>query len=557
MDGRLYSGWHKNNNTYNDNGYKHMQLPFPSSTGPTLHLLAALAAGFALTACGSGGGDDPPVAAPEAVAPDVTVVRTDKGSVKGVDADNTLRFLGIPYAAPPTGERRWKAPEPAASWTEVRDASKFGGTCPQAGGAFGGASTNEDCLYLNVFTPKGDGPFPVMVWIHGGAFTSGESNAYDTSKFTERGIAVVTVNYRLGALGFLAHPALSTEQGSSGNYGLMDQQAAMKWVKANIAAFRGDPSNITIFGESAGGFSVYSHLASPLAAGLFQKAIVQSGAYSLDQPGLAAAQTGGTAFANAAGCTDQSLSCLRGLTVEKILATSTGAVISPIIDNKVLTTSVRSAFTTGNFNKVPTIEGSNTNEYSLLSAARLDLQPSQGPFTPANYQARVTALTAATGKTFAEVDAEYPQADYPTLAEAYDAIATDLLFACSGRVAERLRTASGTPVYAYEFNDQNAPMIYLPPATRPRWGAYHAAEIQYLFPTTRAGVTYTAGQEALKTQMVNYWTQFAKNGNPNGTGPAWPVYSAAADTRMSLEPGTSVTNSDFGARHHCAFWTGS
>lgn len=522
-----------------------------------LRASAALMAGLALTACGSsGGGDDPPAALPQVAAPDVTVVKTDKGSVKGVEAAGGLRFLGIPYAAPPTGERRWKAPEPAAAWTDTRDASKFGGTCPQAGGAFGGASTSEDCLYLNVYTPKGDGPFPVMVWIHGGAFTAGESNAYDTSKFVEQGVAVVTLNYRLGALGFLAHPALTTEQGASGNYGLMDQQAALKWVKSNIAAFKGNPDNITIFGESAGGFSVMSHLASPLAAGLFNKAIIQSGAYSLGQPTLAQAETAGTSYANAAGCTDQSISCLRGLTVEKILGT-TLASVSPIVDNRVLTTSVRNAFTTGNFNKVATIEGSNTDEYSLLSAARMDLAPAVGPITASNYQARVSALTAATGKSFAEIDAEYPQGDYPTLAEAYDAIATDLLFACSSRTAARLRTASGTPVYAYEFNDQNAPMIYLPPATRPRWGAYHAAEIQYLFPTTRTGVAYTAGQEALKQQMVSYWTQFAKTGNPNGSGPNWSAYSSTADTRMSLEPGTSRTTSDFAARHHCAFWTGS
>ncbi|GIZ51451.1 carboxylesterase/lipase family protein [Noviherbaspirillum aridicola] len=517
---------------------------------------AAVMAALALSACGSGGGDDGKTALPEVVAPDVTVVKTDKGSVKGVESDASLRFLGIPYAAPPTGERRWKAPEPATAWTGTRDASKFGGTCPQAGGAFGGASVNEDCLYLNVYTPKGDGPFPVMVWIHGGAFTSGESNAYDTSKLVEQGVAVVTLNYRLGALGFLAHPALTAEQGASGNYGLMDQQAALKWVKNNIASFRGDPNNITIFGESAGGFSVMSHLASPLAAGLFNKAIIQSGAYSLNQPPLATAHTAGSNYATAAGCTDQSLSCLRGLTVEKILGTSLASV-SPIVDNRVLTTTVRNAFATGDFNKVPTIEGSNTDEYSLLSAARMDLVPSAGPFTAANYQPRVSQLIALSGKSFAEVDAEYPLADYASPAEAYDAIATDMLFACPSRVAARLRTASGTQVYAYEFNDQNAPMIYLPPATRPRWGAYHAAEIQYLFPTTRPGVTYSADQEALKRQMVSYWTRFARTGDPNGTGPAWTPYSSTADTRLSLEPGTSTTTGDFAARHHCAFWTGS
>jgi para-nitrobenzyl esterase len=510
------------------------------------NLIAAAAAALALGACG-GGGDKPPV------------VATDKGLVQGINDPAMFKFLGIPYAAPPVGTLRWKAPAAAAEWNDIRSAATYGSVCPQAGGAFGSASTNEDCLYLNVYTPKGAGPFPVMVWIHGGAFVSGDGGAnYDPSKLVEQGVAVVTVNYRLGYLGFLAHPALSAEQGGgSGNYGLMDQQAALSWIKSNIANFGGDPANVTIFGESAGGLSVHSQVTSPLAAGLFSKAIVQSGAYNLSTPSLAAAQAGGTALANETGCTDQSITCLRALTVDQILARQAGKNIVPSIDNKVLTRTILSAYQTGNFNKVPTIEGSNTDEYSLLSAARMDLVPSVGPITADNYQARVTALITPTGKTFAQVDAQYPLANYATPAEAYDSIATDFIFACSGRLAEQLRAANGTAVYAYEFNDQNAPMIYLPPATRPRWGAYHAAEIQYLFPTTRTGVTYTAAQEALKAQMVSYWTQFTKTGTPNGSGPTWPQYTAANDTRMSLNPGTSALTTDFATRHKCAFWFGA
>jgi para-nitrobenzyl esterase len=536
--------------TFNSSEINQMTQFIKSSnlSGSGLLTCKALALAIALAGCGGGIDNNAP-----------PIVATDKGHVKGINDSDMFKFLGIPYAAPPVGQSRWKEPAPAASWNGVRDANAYGNVCPQAAGAFGSASTNEDCLYLNVYMPKDTGPFPVMLWIHGGAFVSGDGGAgYDPSKLVAQGVGVVTINYRLGYFGFFAHPELSAEQGGgSGNYGLMDQQAAIQWVKTNIANFRGDPSNITIFGESAGGLSVNAQIASPRAAGLFSKAIVQSGAYNLSQPTLDQAHAGGSAVANAAGCTDQSLTCLRALTAEQILARQVGASIVPTIDNKVLTRTVLSAYQTGNFNKVPTIEGSNADEYSLLSAARMDLVPAVGPITADNYQARVTALTAATGKTFAQVEAQYPLASFATPAEAYDAIATDFVFACTGRLAEQLRSANGAAVYAYEFNDSNAPMLYLPPATRPRWGAYHAAEIQYLFPTTRAGVTYTADQEALKTQMVSYWTQFAKNGNPNGTGPTWTQYSVANDTHMSLEPGTSRSITDFAARHHCAFWLGA
>lgn len=512
-----------------------------------------------LAACGGGGSSVP--AAPV----DPTIVATDKGRVQGVDAAGMLQFLGIPYAAPPVGDLRWKAPASAPAWTDVRSATTYASGCPQAGGAFGAASANEDCLYLNVYTPKGSGPFPVMVWIHGGAFVYGDGGAgYDPSRLVAQGVAVVTINYRLGAFGFLAHPALTAEQGAgSGNYGLMDQQAALGWIKANIANFGGDPANVTLFGESAGGYSVLAQVASPLAAGLFQKAIVESGAYGLaNSATLAAAETGslnpkrytGTTFGTRAGCADQSLGCLRGLTVAQILTAQAGGDYAPTIDNKVLTSTLATAFATGNFNKVPVLQGSNTDEYSLLSAATLD---AQGVFiTDANYLALLAPTAAALGKTTAEVDAQYPRADYLTAAETFDAVLTDIAFACPGRSAAQLLSSRVT-TYSYEFNDRNAPQVLLPPAMRPRWGAYHAAEIQYLFPTPKAGVTYTADQEALKTQMVSYWTQFAKTGSPNGSGPAWPQYTAAGDSYMSLNPGTSAVTADFATRHKCVFWTGA
>jgi len=288
---------------------------------------------------------------------------TEEGPVRGVATDTTLVFRGIPYAAPPVGALRWRPPQRVARHRGVLDATRFANHCPQIAGAFGQGSTTEDCLFLNVFAPNpqhgrgrdrdrdddrdgdddGDrfGLRPVMVWIHGGALVTGESDDYDATRLVEQGdVIVVTINYRLGALGFTAHPALTAESPdhASGNYGLMDQQEALRWVRRNILLFGGDPFRVTIFGESAGGLSVHSQLASPGSAGLFQRAIVESGAYQLTQPALATVEAAGTAFATRAGCTDQTAACLRALTVEQVLANQgTGlAVATPVIDNKFL-----------------------------------------------------------------------------------------------------------------------------------------------------------------------------------------------------------------------------
>src|SRR5271169_5160662 len=252
------------------------------------------------------------------------VAGTANGAVRGLANGAVDEFLGIPYAAPPVGALRWQPPQPAASWSGVRDATQFGPHCPQVAGPFGQGSTSENCLFLNVFTPSGGGDHPVMVWIHGGALVSGESNDYDPTQLVADGVTVVTLNYRLGALGFLAHPALADANGQSGDYGLMDQQAALRWVQRNIAGFGGNPHNVTIFGESAGGLSTLSQVASPQARGLFERAIVESGSYNLTQASLASAESAGEAFATNAGCASQTASqtaaCLRSLPVSAILA---------------------------------------------------------------------------------------------------------------------------------------------------------------------------------------------------------------------------------------------
>ena len=523
-------------------------------------LVVALVASAAwMTACG---GDD---------ASDPTVVATDKGSVKGVETATTLSFRGIPYAAPPTGALRWTAPQPAATWSDVRDASQFGAHCPQPDTAFGrAANSSEDCLFLNVVRPKGDGPFPVMVWIHGGALWLGESEDYDPTPLVEQGVVVVTLNYRLGVLGFLTHAALSAEAaGSSGNYGIMDQQAALRWVQANIGAFGGDKGNVTIFGESAGGHSVHTHLASPQSNGLFHKAIVESGSYSVDTPSLAVAEARGATFANAASCGVQTAACLRALSLAQVLANQgpiiTGAGVLTTVDNKVLTETHRSAFANGRFSRVPVIEGSNSNEYSLISAFYFDftMPPAGlGPVTAANYPT-AEALTISffdARKTVAQVDVVYPVASYPAPINAIDAIGTDSAYSCPARSSVSAM-AQYTKAYLYEFNDPNAPMIYLPATpSHPTWGAYHSSEIQYLMkvtPTVPSPPAFNAAQQALSAQMIGFWAQFAKTGDPNKTGsPAWPAYSAAADTAMSFQPGGSTPTTDFSTRHRCVFWSG-
>src|SRR5271154_6227059 len=257
---------------------------------------------------GGGGGPRGGRAAAGASGP---VAGTANGAVRGLASGAVDEFLGIPYAAPPVGPLRWRPPQPAARWSGVRGATQFAPHCPQLASPFGVASTSEDCLFLNVFTPSHQPPgagSPVMVWIHGGALVTGESNDYDPTKLVEDGVTVVTINYRLGALGFLAHPALADANGQSGDYGLEDQQAALRWVQRNIASFGGNPHNVTIFGESAGGLSTLSQVASPQAKGLFEKAIVESGSYNLTQASLSSAEAAGTAFAAKAGCASQTAS---------------------------------------------------------------------------------------------------------------------------------------------------------------------------------------------------------------------------------------------------------
>src|SRR5215472_6400549 len=463
------------------------------------------------------------------------VVGTANGPVRGLANGTVNEFLGIPYAAPPVGALRWQPPQPAASWSGVRDATQFAPYCPQPPTPFGQASTSEDCLFLNVFTPshKQTGSHhPVMLWIHGGALVTGESNDYDPTQLVEDGVTVVTINYRLGALGFLAHPALADASGQSGDYGLMDQQAALHWVQLNIASFGGNPHNVTIFGESAGGLSTLSQVASPQARALFESAIVESGSYNLTQAPLASAEAAGEAFAARTGCASQTAACLRILPVSTILADQNVAGYTPNINSEVLPESLGAAFATGNFSRVPIINGTNRDEWRLFVA----LSELEGnPVTASNYQSMISSTLGVPPAVAAIIAAVYPLAAFPSPSIALGAVGTDAIFACPALTIDQ-SVSRFVPTFAYEFNDENAPELFLPPVSFP-YGAAHASEIQYVMdlPTAAFPGTLSAQQLQLAAAMKGYWTDFAKLGFPASSGtPFWSLFNNLTQKMQSL-----------------------
>jgi para-nitrobenzyl esterase len=409
------------------------------------------------------------------------VVATTNGAVRGITKGSIDEFLGLPYAAPPVGELRWQPPQPVAPWKGVRSASTFAPHCAQPASQFGRASTSENCLYLNVYSPahtlaRGR-PLPVTVWIHGGAFIWGESDDYNPAALVAHDVIVVTINYRLGALGFLADSALAGRAGGpSGNYGLMDQQAALRWVQRNVSRFGGSPQRVTLAGESAGGLSVLAQLASRGAHGLFSHAIVESGAYDLKPQSLAVAEGAGATFAQETGCWPQTAACLRALPVATILKDEAPAGYRPDIDGRVLTQTLAKSFASGRFNRVPVINGSNRDEFRLFVGL---FQEAGEPTTAADYPSLIEAVLHVSPAVVTSITARYPLSSYPSPTLALGAVGTDATFACPALTADR-SLSKYTPTYAYEFNDQNAPERYLPPLGFP-YGAAHESEVQYLF----------------------------------------------------------------------------
>lgn len=483
----------------------------------------------------------------------------EQGKLRGIvlgDEQDIHAYKGIPFAAPPVGEGRWRAPGPPATWAGTRDCFEFGPGCPQKSSplmafiplaAIPGMS--EDCLTLNIYCPPPSVERrPVMVWIHGGSYTegAGSQGLYDGAALARKGVVVVTVNYRLGPLGFMAHPALSAEspENASGNYGLLDQIEALRWVKRNIAAFGGDPGRVTIFGESAGGGSVLCLLVSPLAKGLFQRAIAQSapemtflhltravaGRESAEQQGQdLVARCGASATADAES--------LRAIEVDRLIQVSPtlellnrepsiAAVhlpIGPVVDGHVLPEDPNAAFAAGRVHPVPLLIGHTRDEFTLF------LMLIQVPKDEAGYR---RVLAREFGEQAQRILALYPPGTSAKAIRAASArLMTDLVYGTQTRHCAQRHATRGQPTYKYVFSREN-PMS-LPFAA----GAHHGCEVPYVFGLDNA--TWGDWDRELAEITMGYWVNFATSGNPNGPGlPAWPAYDPA--TRRTLELGDQV-----------------
>jgi para-nitrobenzyl esterase len=456
-------------------------------------------------------------------------IKVDGGAIAGVAAGGVRAFKGIPFAAPPVGDLRWKPPQPVVPWSGVRQADTFGPRCVQtpypAGSVYAmePEPQSEDCLYLNVWTAGQAGDErPVMVWIHGGAWTRGASSiaTYDGAALAAKGVVVVTVNYRLGPFGFLAHPELTAEspQHSSGNYAILDHVAALQWVKRNIASFGGNAGNVTIFGESAGSWSVNTVQATPLAKGLFHRAIGESGAQFARTARLADAEREGAAMAAAVGA--DSLKALRAVPAEKLAAVPsfrTGITV----DGWVLPDTVRVIFAEKKHSNVPVLVGSNANEWTTLS------NPATFPKTMEEFRRRIDAQFPGMASQF---DAVYPVKSEGDISSAMLGLGRDTTFTLEMRTWARMVTAAGSKAFLYQFTR-------VPPGPEAQTrGAYHASEIQYVFGNLRnPAFAFTDVDRKLSDAMSNYWVNFAKAGDPNGKGlPVWTAYEQTGEPYLEL-----------------------
>ncbi|WP_285558905.1 carboxylesterase/lipase family protein [Actinoplanes regularis] len=499
----------------------------------------------------------PPATA--SAAADPSIVTTETGTVQGVVAADRRTFSGIPYAAPPIGALRWKPPQPAPAWAGIRDAGEPGAPCAQPNVP----SSSEDCLYLNVTTPpvsKGT-RLPVLVWIHGGSLTTGAGSYYPATRLLAAGpILLVTVNYRLGALGFLAHPALDDGTAKSGAYGFADQTAALRWVRRNIAAFGGDPGNVTLAGESAGGGSTCAQLVSPAAAGLFQRAIIQSApcvnatALPWWRP-LAQSESLGLRAAATFGCADAptAAACLRKVPVATLLAAATPSsqiAFPPGIGGDVLPEDPGVAVSSGRFNRVPVIHGGTRDEHRLFVA--LQELSSGRPMSADDY---TTMLRTTFGTDSGAILARYPLSRFGSPSLAAATVLTDAGWSCPALRTEQA-FAKWVPTFAYEFADANAPVFAGTESVSFPQAAYHAAELQYLFAGPVFPDVLSPQQTRLSQQMVRYWVRFTTTGTLAGAGsPAWPRFSPGSTQVLSLAPGAGgIQGADLSAEHNCAFW---
>ncbi len=495
-------------------------------------------------------------------------VMTTTGLVRGMSEKGTATcaWLGVPFAAPPVGELRWKAPRPAREWEGVRDATEWGDKCINTGfwkilnsDPFGGES--EDCLYLNIWRPARSGKFPVMFWIHGGGYDGGtaSNSYYRGDRLSEFGdVVVVTINYRLNIFGFMAHPELrkEDENNSTGVYGSLDQVAALKWVSENIEAFGGDPENITIFGESAGGYSICTMLATPLAEGLFDRAILESGGCGAWHD-LEKAYKEARSLAQELGCDPDDLECLRGLPAKKMMKLIKGGIFEgtsgfgPLVEGYFLPDAPIDLIRSGAYNKVPFIAGSNRDEFAFMSLFDSDLRKVK----PSEYEEFLREDFKLSEEEVRELMELYPLSEFDN--KPVNAIGrmrgADMMLACP--TYQGLAAASGhqadTWLYRFDFDGYRFGGLV---------GSVHAMEIMLIFDTMDhypQSIIYSRKRikkaRPLSDTMMSYWVNFAKTGDPNGPGlPEWPRYDKDREMIMVLD--TEVCAESFPDADRCAFW---
>jgi para-nitrobenzyl esterase len=456
---------------------------------------------------------------------DSLAVKTEQGKAQGktINDGKVRAFLGLPYAASPVGDLRWKAPQPPAKWKGERDATKYGAHCSQGrvfdDMVFEDGVASEDCLFLNVYTPadaKDKSKLPVMFWIHGGGYSGGASSEprHNGDFLPLKGVVLVTINYRLGVFGFLATEEMAKEaNGAAGNYGLLDMVEALRWVKANIHGFGGDPNNVTIFGESAGSAAVSTLMASPAAKGLFQKAIGESGGALgegiLGQESLADHTRKDSEWVASLGV--KSLQELRAMPTDKVLEAARKHGFGPDIDGVLLTESVADAYAAGRQAHVPLLAGWNSDEGSFMAGQGMTVERFKGMANGLFKERAAEFLTLYPGNT-----------DVQALRSAVDYGSDSFIAFSTWKWIEAHRKTGESPVYRYHFE-----LAALPSKYHPGTFAFHSDDIEYVFGTldTRPGETVRPEDRKLSEEMMDYWTNFAKTGDPNGPGlPEWPKY---------------------------------
>ena len=475
--------------------------------------------------------------------PLTTTVDVTGGTIEGVEQDGIFEYKGIPFAAPPVGDLRWKAPAPVQPWTGVKKTDTFASACMQAPNSMGNtAPVSEDCLYLNVWSPakKTDEKMPVLFWIHGGGYVGGSTSTpmYDGTGFAKKGVVMVSVAYRLGPFGFLADPELSRESGhGSGTYGIQDMIAGLKWVEENIARFGGDPSSVTIFGHSAGGAAVSLLAASPLTKGLFEKAICMSGGsftplqtskqtgIGLGIPDLKLAEQNGEEFLKKLGAAD--IKAARALSAEDIQKALTGDMggmrFRPVADGYVISNDLYSLYEAGKFNDTPVLLGNTSDETAVFGGNQ--------KLTPAEFEKQIKSQY---GKYADAILKAYPHSTDAEAAKAARYIRNDGSFRWNTWAWSRLQSQKGKgKVYQYYFDYHPA---------KPEGGSGHGSDVPYAFQTLNEpdGATKEADMK-LSDMISSYWVNFTKTGNPNATGlPEWPAFTDADQNVMDFNANPGV-----------------